>query len=363
MPNDEFSNQEAQLFNIPKSLIHWCLKYLRISRWQRMCEMLCVGPSGRHRNALSVHLIIIQVLDLSSPSLSRSTWFSAFRAFFPPGISSSRSPRKIRREREREILLFRKDERLSVSGATEISACPATSVASSSSGPPKIYEVQRGCTRESRSLASGELPRAHVRAREGAKSRDRTERGTPVWTNMRRTRITAVGSSSAGVYTGIYRDRKQRGTYTQREKEREKDRIGFRERGPWKSTGRRRVHIRRVFTVRLYRSAAAEGESSGREGRSEGAEGKEFRSASEGRWTPGQPFGSRGAHNAAIVSRAFASLPPALLLPLPPSSSPSRLPFVVPAMAGLAAQFRRASDLRTADRTDEFFISRYPRDF
>lgn len=56
-----------------------------------------------------------------------------------------------------------------------------------------------------------------------------------------------------------------------------------------------------------------------------------------------QPFGSRGAHNATIVSRT----------PFPPP----RLSPCGPHAAGLATQFRRAS--LDSDGTFEFFISRY----
>jgi len=58
---------------------------------------------------------------------------------------------------------------------------------------------------------------------------------------------------------------------------------------------------------------------------------------------PSQPFGSRGAHNAAIVSRS--------------PSLPFRLAPCGPRAAGLATQFRWAS--LDSDGTFEFFISRY----
>lgn len=78
------------------------------------------------------------------------------------------------------------------------------------------------------------------------------------------------------------------------------------------------MHIRRVFTVRLYRSAAAwrgRGRAKERKERSFGVQ----REVVE----PCQPFGSRGAHNAAIVSRSV----------LLPSVSPFAVPTLRTALA------------------------------
>lgn len=189
----------------------------------------------------------------------------------------------------------------------EISACPVTDVASSRCITSSEAEDLRGAAgmHEGRSLASGERPErtcAHDATKEGAKSRDRTERGTHAQDEDHHCRFKRRRTIR----------RKRRGG----ERKGETDRIGPGRGGPWKSTGRRRVHIRRVFTVRLYRSPAAE---SGREGRAKERKERSFgvhRKVVE----PGQPFGSRGAHNAAIVSRVHRStlrfLPPLLVAPL-----------------------------------------------